>query len=136
MFSMILSAIAISAAGAAAPGAAAQSFPPRPLRAIVGFVPGGATDILARQLGQKLTESLGQQVIVDNRPGGSGVIAAAMAKDAAPDGHTLFFGTISTLTTNVATIAKPPAPIGWRPLPCPRGKPRSPSTMSRALPAT
>ena len=93
----------VSAAGVAVPGAAAQTFPARPIRAIVGFVPGGATDIMARQLGQKLSESLGQPVIVDNRPGGSGVIAAIMAKDAAPDGHTLFFGTISTLATNVAT---------------------------------
>lgn len=108
--------ILIFAAGAAAPGAAAQTastgsgqaFPVRPIRAIVGFVPGGATDILARQLGQKLTESLGQQVIVDNRPGGAGVIAAVMARDAPPDGHTLFFGTISTLATNVATSQKLP----------------------------
>ena len=89
-------------------GAGADSYPSRPIRAIVGFVPGGATDILARQLGQKMTESLGQQVIVDNRPGGSGVIAAVMAKDAPPDGHTLFFGTISTLATNVATASKLP----------------------------
>jgi tripartite-type tricarboxylate transporter receptor subunit TctC len=95
--------LVVSAASAAAPGAVAQAFPSRPIRAIVGFVPGGATDIMARQLGQKLTESLGQPVIVDNRPGGSGVIAAVMAKDAAPDGHTLFFGTISTLATSVAT---------------------------------
>jgi tripartite-type tricarboxylate transporter receptor subunit TctC len=98
----------IFAAGGAAPGAIAQTFPARPIRAIVGFVPGGSTDIMARQLGQKLAESLGQPVIVDNRPGGSGVIAAVMARDAAPDGHTLFFGTISTLATNVATIAKLP----------------------------
>lgn len=83
-------------------------YPARPIRAIVGFVPGGATDIIARQLGQKLTESLGQQVIVDNRPGGSGVIAAVMARDAPPDGHTLFFGTISTLATSVATNRKLP----------------------------
>ncbi len=85
-----------------------QDYPSRPIRAIVGFVPGGATDIMARQLGQKLGESLGQQVIVDNRPGGSGIIAAVMAKEALPDGHTIFFGTISTLATNVATIAKLP----------------------------
>jgi tripartite-type tricarboxylate transporter receptor subunit TctC len=86
------------------PAAGAQTYPSRPIRAIVGFVPGGATDIMARQLGQKLTEGLGQQVIVDNRPGGSGIIAAVMARDAPPDGHTIFFGTISTLATNVATI--------------------------------
>jgi tripartite-type tricarboxylate transporter receptor subunit TctC len=86
----------------------ASVYPTRPIRAIVGFVPGGATDIMARQLGQKLAESLGQPVIVDNRPGGSGIIAAVMGRDAPADGHTLFFGTISTLATNVATIAKLP----------------------------
>ena len=88
--------------------AAEQGYPARPIRAIVGFVPGGATDILARQLAQKLGESLGQTVIVDNRPGGSGIMAATMAKDAPADGYTIFFGTISTLATNVATIAKLP----------------------------
>ena len=98
----------VSAAGVAVPGAAAQSFPTRPIRAIVGFVPGGATDIMARQLGQKLTESLGQPVIVDNRAGGSGIIAATLARDAPPDGYTIFFGTISTLATNVATLSKLP----------------------------
>ncbi|MGH8635301.1 MAG: tripartite tricarboxylate transporter substrate binding protein [Burkholderiales bacterium] len=80
----------------------------RPIRAIVGFVPGGSTDLIARQLGQKLTESLGQPVIVDNRPSGAGVMAAVMAKDAPPDGHTLYFGTISALATHVATHARLP----------------------------
>ena len=108
VFSTALAAIAICAAGVATPAAGAQGYPVRPIRAIVGFVPGGATDIMARQLGQKLTESLGQQVIVDNRPGGAGVIAAVMARDAPPDGHTLFFGTISTLATSVATNQKLP----------------------------
>ena len=97
----ILLAFACNACGA-------PNYPTRPIRAIVGFVPGGATDIMARQLGQKLSESLGQPVIVDNRPGGSGIIAAVMAKDAPADGHTLFFGTISTLATNVATIRNLP----------------------------
>ena len=101
-------AAAIAAATAAAPAAGAQSYPSRPIRAIVGFVPGGSTDLVARQLAQKLTDSLGQPVIVDNRPGGAGIIAAVMARDAPPDGHTLFFGTISTLATNVATQAKLP----------------------------
>ncbi len=90
------------------PAIAQQGYPARPVRAIVGFVPGGATDILARQIAQKLTESFGQQVIVDNRPGGSGIIAAVMAKEAPADGYTLFFGTVSTLATNVATIRKLP----------------------------
>lgn len=87
---------------------AADTYPARPIRAIVGFVPGGATDIMARQLGHKLSESLGQQVIVDNRPGGSGIIAATLAREASADGYTIFFGTISTLATNVATIRKLP----------------------------
>jgi tripartite-type tricarboxylate transporter receptor subunit TctC len=91
----------------AAPGAG-ERFPVRPIRAIVGFVPGGSTDLIARQLGQKLTESLGQPVIVDNRPSGAGVMAAVLAKDAPPDGHTLYFGTISALATHVATHAKLP----------------------------
>jgi tripartite-type tricarboxylate transporter receptor subunit TctC len=74
----------------------------------VPFVAGGPTDIMARALGQKLTVALGKQVIIDNRAGGGGVIAAVMAKEAPADGYTLFFGTISTLATNVATTAKLP----------------------------
>jgi tripartite-type tricarboxylate transporter receptor subunit TctC len=92
----------------AAEAGLAQPYPSKPIRALVGFAPGGATDILARQIGQKLSESFGQQVIVDNRAGGGGVIAAVMAKEAPPDGYTLFFGTISTLATNVATNPKLP----------------------------
>src|SRR5690242_21942868 len=103
---LMVAAGALSLAWIAAGGAA--DYPTRPIRAIVGFVPGGATDIMARQLGHKLSESLGQQVIVDNRPGGSGIIAATLAREASADGYTIFFGTISTLATNVATIRKLP----------------------------
>src|SRR4051812_48916283 len=83
-------------------GAQSPAYPSKPIRAIVGFAPGGATDIMARALAQKLTESFGQQIIVDNRAGAGGMIAATMAKESPPDGHTIFFGTISTLATNVA----------------------------------
>ena len=100
--------LAIAAAAAAGPAAGARAYPSRPVRAIVGFVPGGSTDLIARQLAQKLSESLGQPVIVDNRPSGAGVMAAVMAKDAPADGHTLYFGTISALATHVATHAKLP----------------------------
>jgi tripartite-type tricarboxylate transporter receptor subunit TctC len=86
----------------------APAYPLKPIRAIVGFAPGGATDIMARTLGQKLTEAFGQQVIVDNRAGGNGIIAATMAREAPPDGYTIFFGTISTLATNVAINPKLP----------------------------
>jgi tripartite-type tricarboxylate transporter receptor subunit TctC len=107
MMRAVLATLVLVAAVVAA-NVGAQSYPSRPIRAIVGFAPGGATDILARQIGQKLTESLGQQVIVDNRAGGGGVIAAITARDAPPDGYTIFFGTISTLAANVATNPKLP----------------------------
>ncbi len=84
--------------------AAAEGYPLRPIRALVPFAPGGATDIMARTISAKLSERLGQQVVVDNRAGGGGNIAAAMAARSAADGHTLFFGTISTLATNVSTF--------------------------------
>ena len=81
----------------------AQEYPAKPIRALVGFLPGGGTDLLARDIGQKLSAAFGQQVIVDNRAGGGGVIAAVTAKHSPPDGYTIFFGTISTLAANVAT---------------------------------
>ncbi len=73
--------------------AAAQTgaFPLRPIRMVVGFTPGGQPDITARMLAPKLYEAFGQQVIVDNRPGAGGVVAAKIVADAAPDGHTLLF---------------------------------------------
>ena len=69
--------------------ASAQAYPAKPIRMIVPYAPGGTTDILARAVGQKLTASLGQPVIVDSRPGASGMIGADAAAKAAPDGYTL-----------------------------------------------
>ncbi len=85
-----------------------SSYPSRPIRALVPFAPGGATDIMARTISAKLSERLGQQVVVDNRGGGGGNIAAQMAARSAPDGYTIFYGTISTLATNVSTFRKLP----------------------------
>jgi tripartite-type tricarboxylate transporter receptor subunit TctC len=76
--------------GAGANGVLAQQdYPNRPIRMLVGVVPGGATDILARIFGQKMTEAWQQQVVIDNRPGANQIIAAEMTAKAAPDGYTL-----------------------------------------------
>ncbi len=99
--------LAVTAAAFVLP-AFAQSYPDKPIRFIVGFAPGGVTDIVARALGQKLYERLGQQVVVDNRAGGSGVIAAVMTAKSPPDGYTLLMSSISTMATNVSTSANLP----------------------------
>ena len=79
-------AIALSSAQAAA---WAQAWPSKPVHAIVPFTPGSATDILARLIGPKLTESWGQQVITDNHPSAGGTVAGGLVAAAPPDGHTL-----------------------------------------------
>ena len=71
----------------------AQSWPTKPVRMIIAFQPGGPTDLVSRVLAQKLSEQLGQQVIVDNKPGAGGNIAAELAAKAAPDGYTIFYNT-------------------------------------------
>jgi tripartite-type tricarboxylate transporter receptor subunit TctC len=77
-----------------------QGFPTKPVRFVVGFTPGGPSDILARALGQKLAERWSQQVVVDNRPGAGGNLAAEAAAKGAPDGHTWLLGNNSILATN------------------------------------
>ena len=76
----------------------AQSYPDKPIRIIVPFAPGGSSDVLARSLGQKLTEMWGQQILVDNRPGAGGNIGAAEAAHAEPDGYTLLLVDVGTIT--------------------------------------
>ena len=78
-----------------ASGAAAQGFPSKPIRVYVGFSPGGAPDIIARMLGIKMQEGLGQPMIIENRPGASGNIAADAVAKSAPDGYTLLMGNVS-----------------------------------------
>ena len=78
-----------------APLCQAQNYPSKPIRFLVAFPPGGTSDILARTIGQKLAESLGVQVVVDNRPGAGGNIGAEAAAKSPPDGYTIFMGTTS-----------------------------------------
>ena len=92
----------------AAPGAFAQGYPAKPLRLIIPFPPGGATDIIGRVLAQKLGEQLGQQVVVDNRPGAGGVIGSDMAAKAPPDGYTILICTTSTHSIGPALNPKMP----------------------------
>jgi tripartite-type tricarboxylate transporter receptor subunit TctC len=80
--------------------AAAQGYPNKPVRFVVPFAPGGATDISARIVGQRLGEMWGQAVVIDNRGGAAGNIGAAEAAKAAPDGYTLFFPSGSVMTAN------------------------------------
>lgn len=82
--------LAFAAWLAAASLAQAQTYPSRPIRMIVGFPPGGVVDVAARIVGDRLAASLGQPVVIENRPGASGTLAAGMTVKAAPDGYTLF----------------------------------------------
>jgi len=106
-------AAALCAAGMVfvAANGAAQTFPTKPLRIIVPFPPGAATDIQGRYLAQKLGEALGQQVIVDNRPGANGTLGLDLAAKAAPDGHTLALGQTGNLAISVSLTKVPYDPL-------------------------
>lgn len=98
-------ALAMSFAGHAV---AADAYPTKPVTLIVPWAAGGSTDILARVLSEHLTKSLGQPVIVDNKPGASGNIGSAMVARAQPDGYTLLIGSMSTHAMNPALMANMP----------------------------
>jgi tripartite-type tricarboxylate transporter receptor subunit TctC len=89
-------------AGVAAAGAMAQDYPQRPIRFIVPFAPGGANDIVARLIGIKLGERLGQQIVVDNRPSSTGVLGVELTVNAQPDGYTMLVG--NTVTNGINPV--------------------------------
>ena len=88
--------------------AAAQQYPAKPVRFVVPFAPGGSTDTLARTLGVKLSDFVGQQVVVDNRPGANGNIGMEIVARAAPDGHTIVLGYIANLAIGPGLYEKLP----------------------------
>ncbi len=105
-FAAVATAIAlVTTTAAAAQGAA---YPTKPVRLVVPFPAGGTTDILARAVAQKLSETWGQQVIVDNRPGAGGNIGSELVAKAPPDGYTLLMGTVGTHAINPSLYAKMP----------------------------
>lgn len=100
--------ISIAAGVVFAVAAHAQTYPAKPIRLIIPFPPGGATDALGRTVVQKLGESLRQQVIADNRPGASGILGMELAAKAPADGYTLVVGQASNLAINLALMGKLP----------------------------
>lgn len=93
--------VAITAAAATAP-----SYPTRPIRLIVPYPPAGTTDFVAREVANSLSMSLGQQVVIDNRPGAGTLVGLTLGSKAAPDGHTITFGTSAGLAVNPALGVK------------------------------
>src|SRR5271154_456475 len=113
---MLVAAVAL--AGAVAP-AAAQDYPNRPITLVVPFAPGGSTTIVARLIGDRMAETLGQQIIVDNRPGAGGTLGTRQVAKSAPDGYTIALGYTGTLAIGPSLfpnvgydVRKDFAPIG------------------------
>jgi tripartite-type tricarboxylate transporter receptor subunit TctC len=103
----IVSAVTALLVLCAAP-ATAQNYPGKPIHILVPYAPGGITDIAARIVGAKLTEAWGQQVVVENRPGGNGFIAMSAGAKAAPDGYTLTMATVGDVAINPAMFKDMP----------------------------
>jgi tripartite-type tricarboxylate transporter receptor subunit TctC len=104
------SGLALAAALCAAT-AAAQQYPTKPLRMIVPYPAGGGSDLMARAVSQKLTDKLGQNIVVDNRGGATGMIGTELAVKSPPDGYTLLLGSVAEIALNVAVYRK----IGYNP---------------------
>lgn len=89
-------------------GAAAQPYPAKPIRLVVPFAPGGSSEIIARSFSTEMSKGLGQQIVIENKPGGAGNVAMLEVAKAEPDGYTLILGHIGTLAVNPFMFAKLP----------------------------
>jgi tripartite-type tricarboxylate transporter receptor subunit TctC len=105
---MRIASVIMAAAFLAVPPALAQQYPAKPVRVVVPFPPGGTADTLGRIVAGKLTESLGQNFVVENRPGAGGLVGAELASQAAADGYTLLVSGIASHAIAPALAAKPP----------------------------
>ncbi len=109
MFEKLLRALLLAGTALLGTGGAhAAGYPEKTIRLVVPYAPGGASDILARVLAQKLTDSLGQQIIVDNKPGAGGTIGADIVAKASPDGYTLLLADVAVQTIAPSLYAKLP----------------------------
>jgi tripartite-type tricarboxylate transporter receptor subunit TctC len=106
MFARTAAALAFVCAAAAA-----ADFPSKPVRLIVGFPPGGATDLVARAIQPRMSAGFAQQLVIDNRPGANGIIAGELTARADPDGHTILFGHIGVLVISPAIQKVPFDPL-------------------------
>src|SRR5262247_1798740 len=102
------SLFALMTAGAAGVGARAETYPTRPVTFVVPFAPGGGTEFLARLIGQRLEQRLGKPFVIENRPGGGGVIGAVAVARAAADGYTLLMAPAPVMAINVSLHKKLP----------------------------
>ena len=108
MIKVVLRVLCIVAAALAPVAAAAQDFPSKPIRLIVPFPPGGPNDLIARVVGQKMSELLKQQVVIDNRGGAGGALGTDVVAKAAPDGHTIAITSAGALAISIALQEKLP----------------------------
>jgi len=108
LIARLLPALLVAVATAIPAVANAQAYPARPIRLVVPFPAGGSLDVVARAIGQKLTEAWGQPVVIDNRPGAGGNIGADLVAKSPPDGYTILEGALSTHALNVSLYNKMP----------------------------
>ena len=105
---LLLAAGAAAVAAIAAPLQAQTHWPNKPIRFVVPFAPGGTSEIVARSVAAELTKQLGQNVFVENKPGGAGTVAMSDVANAAPDGHTIILGHVGTLAVNPYMLSNQP----------------------------